>query len=42
MNEPKKELHIVYDYWIDHDTNKVYAIYIKEGILYFLESEMKK
>jgi len=40
MNEPK-ELYLVLDYWIDHDIGKVFAIYIREGIMYFLEGELK-
>jgi len=40
MTEPKR-VYIVCDYWIDHETNKVYAIYIKNEKMYFMESELK-
>jgi len=41
MTDPK-QVYLVLDYWIDHDLKKVFAIYIREGILYFLEQELKK
>lgn len=41
MNEKSQRIYLVWDYWIDHDTNKVYAIYIKEEKMYFLEQELK-
>ena len=38
MTDPK-QVYIVIDYWIEED--KVYALFIKEGILYFLEDELQ-
>lgn len=40
MNKPQK-VYLVYDYWISYDDNKVYAIVLKDNILYFIESELK-
>ncbi len=41
MEKKRKKIYLEIDYWIDHDKNKVYAIYIKKGKMYFLESELK-
>ena len=38
MTAPKR-VYIVIDYWFDE--SKVYAIYIKDTTMYFLESELK-
>ena len=41
MTEPQK-VYIVIDYWISDEDNKVYVIVQKDGILYFIESELKE
>ena len=41
MNKEPQKIYIVWDYWIDYEENKVYAVYVKDGKMYLMEQELK-
>ena len=41
MDKEHRNIFLVWDYWIDKITKKVYAIYLKGEKMFFMEQNMK-